>query len=31
VLTGLVKRTLPDAEAFNIETAEDLDAAAGLF
>lgn len=25
VLTGLVKRTLPDAEAINIETAEDLD------
>ena len=25
VLTGLVKRTLPDAEAMNIETSEDLD------
>lgn len=27
VLTGLVKRTLPEAIAFNIETAEDLDSA----
>ena len=26
VLTGLVKRTLPDAEAMNIETPEDMDA-----
>ena len=25
VLSGLVKRTLPEAEAMNIETSEDLD------
>lgn len=31
VLTGLVKRTLPDVEAFNIDSAEDLEAAAALF
>jgi [acyl-carrier-protein] S-malonyltransferase len=31
VLTGLVKRTLADVEAFNIETAEDLEAAASQF
>ena len=31
VLTGLVKRTLPDAEAFNIDSAEDLETAAVLF
>lgn len=29
VLTALVKRTLPDAEAFNIDTAEDMDRAVG--
>ena len=27
VLTGLVKRTLPDVEAFNIDTADDMDSA----
>ncbi len=27
VLTGLVKRTLPDVEAFNIDTADDMDKA----
>ncbi len=30
VLSGLVKRTLPDAEALNIETSEDLDKVAAL-
>jgi [acyl-carrier-protein] S-malonyltransferase len=27
VLTGLVKRTLPDVEAFNIDTADDMEKA----
>lgn len=27
VLTGLIKRTLPDVEAFNIDTADDMDSA----
>ena len=31
VLSGLVKRTIPDAETFNIETAEDLEMAADKF
>ena len=31
VLTGLVKRTLPDAEVFNIDSAEDLESAVALF
>ncbi|MCE2517042.1 MAG: ACP S-malonyltransferase [Alphaproteobacteria bacterium] len=30
VLTGLVKRTLPDAEALNIETPDDLDSVAAV-
>jgi len=30
VLTGLVKRTLPEAEALNVETPEDIDAFANL-
>jgi len=31
VLTGLVKRTLPDVEALNVETPEDIDAFAELY
>lgn len=30
VLTGLVKRTLPDVEAFNIDTADDMDKAVSV-
>ncbi|MGB1036585.1 MAG: ACP S-malonyltransferase [Candidatus Puniceispirillales bacterium] len=30
VLTGLVKRTLPDVEAFNIDTADDMDKAVSI-